>query len=279
MPWFYEHYKNASAVGINVKELIHEERSELQSIKVYETEAHGRMLTLDDMVMVTELDEFAYHELLAHVPLGLHAQPRSVLVVGGGDGGSVREALKHPSVERVVQCEIDERVTRVCQEHLPSVASALADPRVELVFEDANAWIEGQVDAFDAILLDSTEPHGVGGAGAALFQRQFFGKLRAALRPGGLLSAQTESPFYCAELIRSVFGEMRAAFPHVHGYYGLVPTYPGGGWTFCLASESQPGPVDVTRADALDTRYYDAELAQGVFALPRFVRELVEGEA
>ena len=116
MTWFYEHYRDASAIGIHTTALVHEERSEFQSIKVFDTVAHGRLLTLDDMVMLTELDEFVYHEMLIHVPVCTHPSPRQVLVVGGGDGGCVREALKHPTVERVVQCEIDERVARVCQE-------------------------------------------------------------------------------------------------------------------------------------------------------------------
>ncbi len=276
MPWLFEHYKDASAVGINVDELVHEERNRWQTIKVYDSKVHGRVLTLDDMVMLTELDEFAYHELLTHVPLLAHPAPRDVLVVGGGDGGAVREALKHPSVDRVVLCEIDERVTRVCQEHIPSVASGLDDARVELVFENAVSWVKTQPGQFDAILVDSTEPQGTAGAGAELFQRAFFRDLHAALRGTGVLSAQTESPFYAPELVRSVFTEMRATFEHVRPYYGLVPTYPGGGWTYCLASDRPPSPPDPARIQGLETRYYNAELADGVFRLPTFIRDLAE---
>jgi spermidine synthase len=274
MPWFYEHYKDASAIGINTTRLVHEENNELQSIKVFETEGHGRLLTLDDMVMVTELDEFAYHELLTHVPLCRHPAPKEILVVGGGDGGTVREALKHPTVERVVLCEIDERVTRVCQEHIPSVADQLDDPRVELVFSDAVAWVKGQSDRFDGVLVDSTEPHGASGAGAELFRRAFFGSLRQSMRAGGVLGAQTESPFYCADLVEQVFGEMRSVFSNVHGYYGLVPTYPGGGWTFCFASDEAAPAVKADRFDGMTTRYVNAEMARGCFDLPTFIGRL-----
>jgi spermidine synthase len=273
MSWFYEHYRDTSAIGIHTTGLLHAEKSEFQSIAVHETAGHGRLLTLDDMVMVTELDEFVYHDLLTHVPLCVHPNPRQVLVVGGGDGGSVREVLKHASVERVVQCEIDERVTRVCQEFMPSIAGALEDPRVELVFADAAAYVKQHPGSFDAILVDSTEPIG---PAAALFAEEFFRDLEGALRPGGVISSQAESPFYAPEVVRDLFATVRRVFRSVHGYYGVIPTYPGGGWVFCLAShERGPDHVDLERAAALTTRYYSSAVARGAFMLPPFIAELV----
>jgi spermidine synthase len=273
MAWFYEHYRDISATGINTKSLLHAEKSEFQAIEVHETVGHGRLLTLDDMVMLTELDEFVYHDLLTHVPLCVHPNPRQVLVVGGGDGGTVREVLKHQGVERVVQCEIDERVTRVCQTHIPSVAGALEDPRVELVFADATAYVKQHRASFDAILVDSTEPIG---PAAALFAEEFFRDLSAALKPGGIISSQAESPFYAPEVVRDLFATVRRVFTQVHGYYGVIPTYPGGGWVFCLASDSlAPGHVDLERAAALSCRYYSPAVASGAFALPNFISKLV----
>jgi spermidine synthase len=273
MAWFYEHYRDISAIGIHTTGLLHAEKSEFQSIAVHETAGHGRLLTLDDMVMLTELDEFVYHDLLTHVPLCVHPDPREVLVVGGGDGGSVREVCKHPGVQRVVQCEIDERVTRVCQAHIPSVAGALDDPRVELVFADAAAYVKSQRGRFDAILVDSTEPIG---PAAALFAEEFFRDLKAALRPGGVISSQAESPFYAPEVVRELFATVRRVFTQVHGYFGVVPTYPGGGWVFCMASDTLgPDDVDLERAAALTSRYYSPTIAGGAFALPPFIAELV----
>jgi len=273
MAWFYEHYRNASAIGLNTTGLVHGEQSTFQRIEVHETVGHGRLLTLDGMVMLTELDEFVYHDLLTHVPLCTHAEPRHVLVVGGGDGGCVREALKHPSVERVVQCEIDERVTRVCQQYIPSVAAALEDPRVELRFEDAVAYVHSHPRTFDVVVVDSTEPLG---PAQALFESPFFASIQRALRPGGVMAAQAESPFYATDVVRGLFRAARQVFRSVNGYYGVVPTYPGGLWTFCLASALRgPADIDIERAAYIDTRYFGPRLARGCFDLPPFVDALV----
>jgi spermidine synthase len=273
MTWFYEHYRDASAVGIHTTTPVHEEQSTFQHIAVFDTVAHGRMLILDGMVMLTELDEFAYHDLLTHVPLAIHPQPRSVLIVGGGDGGCVREALRHPSVERVVLCEIDERVTRVCQEFLPSVAGSLEDPRVELEFSDAVDYVKRHAAAFDCVLIDSTEPIG---PAAALFESKFHAAVDRALTPDGVMAAQAESPYYAAETVRDFFGAARRSYARVEGYAGVVPTYPGGLWTFCLGSRGRgPESIDVERLRAIAPRYFGAENARASFHLPPFVRELV----
>lgn len=276
MPWLYETYHDLSSIGIHVTDKLHEEQSPFQKIEVYETRGHGRLLLLDGMVMLTELDEFVYHELISHVPLCIHPAPRRVLVVGGGDGGSVREVLRHPEVERVTLCEIDERVTRVCQQWIPAVAGRLDDPRVDLVFADAVDYVRRHPASFDAILVDSSEPIG---PAAGLFRADFFADLRRALRPGGIVSAQTESPFYAADTVRSVFAELRSVFPRVHAYYGCIPTYPSGCWTFALAADVLgPDDLDRTRARAVAGRYFGPSLGTGAFCLPEFIRRLVEGD-
>jgi spermidine synthase len=274
MDWYYEPYKEITAVGIRIRELVHAERSAYQEIKVYDTLGHGRLLTLDGMVMLTELDEFVYHDLITHLPLCMHADPKRVLVIGGGDGGSVREILKHPSVEQVVLCEIDERVTRVCQRYIPSVAGHLEDPRVALQFADGVEFVRAHEAAFDVIVVDSSEPEG---PAAGLFRRAFFADLRRALRPGGVIAAQTESPFYSAATVRDVYNELRSVFREVHPCFGPVPTYPGGTWTWALASDTRtPVMLDRARAAALRCRYFNLDIAAGAFALPNFIRELVD---
>lgn len=275
MPWFHETYHDISAIGIHTAERLHAEQSPYQTIEVHGTKGHGRLLLLDGMVMLTELDEFVYHELIAHVPLCIHPDPKRVLVVGGGDGGTVREVLKHRGVERVVLCEIDERVTRVCQQWIPAVAGALNDPRVELVFADAVQYVRDHAGSFDAILVDSSEPIG---PAAGLFAGSFFADLRRALRPGGVIAAQTESPFYAADTVRDVFREIRTAFPRVHAFYGCIPTYPSGCWTFAFASDGRgPDDLDPARAAAVTGRYFNPDLARGAFLLPEFIRRLVDG--
>lgn len=273
MPWLYETYHDLSAIGIHITDKLHEEQSPYQKIEVYDTRGHGRLLLLDGMVMLTELDEFVYHELISHIPLCIHPDPRRVLVVGGGDGGTVREVLRHPGVERVVLCEIDERVTRVCQRWIPAVAGRLDDPRVELVFADAVEYVRTHPGSFDAVLVDSSEPIG---PAAGLFRAEFFADLRRALRPGGIVSAQTESPFYAADTVRSVFAELGSVFSRVHAYYGCIPTYPSGCWTFALAGDTRgPEHLDLARTSAVAGRYVGPSLGAGVFNLPEFIRQLV----
>jgi spermidine synthase len=173
-----------------------------------------------------------------------------------------------------VLCEIDERVTRVCQQWIPSVAGALEDPRVELVFADAVEYVRRHTGVFDAVLVDSSEPIG---PAAGLFEGSFFADLRRALRPGGIVSAQTESPFYAADTVRNVFREIRGVFQQVHGYIGSIPTYPSGCWTFALASdERSPAMLDERRAAALRCKYFNLGIARGAFALPEFARLLID---
>ncbi|RMF22525.1 MAG: polyamine aminopropyltransferase, partial [Deltaproteobacteria bacterium] len=245
--WFVEQDNGSTRLSMRVARLLHEERSPYQKISVYDTPFFGLMLAIDDIIMLTERDEFVYHEMLVHVPLLSLDAPRSVLIIGGGDCGCLREALKHPSLERAVQCEIDERVTRVCAEHFPWVQQAIDDPRAELVFADGVSYVAEHPGEFDAIIVDSTDPVG---AGAALFRSPFYRSAAAALRPGGILTAQGESPHWDAGLVAAIHAELRAAFAHVTGYLCMTPSYPSGCWNLAFASDRarRPGPADDDRA-------------------------------
>lgn len=277
--WVQEEDAAGARHAIRVRERLHHEQSDFQDIAVYDSAFFGRVLTLDGLVMFTERDEFVYHEMLAHVPLCSMPDPKSVLVIGGGDTGIIREVVRHPSVERVVQCEIDERVTRVCEMFFDWVKPTIEDPRVELVFDDGVAYMEQNTDAFDLIIVDSTDPIG---PAVGLFQRDFYRKVAASLRKGGVMVAQTESPHWAAKLVGPIYKEIRVAFKHVSAYMGFIPTYPSGSWCWAYASNDRKRDdfVDAKRLAEISRgcRYYNAGVHDGAFRLPTFAARAVAGE-
>jgi spermidine synthase len=277
--WFTEEDSGSVRLGLRVSERLHEETTPYQHLAVYQTRFFGKVLTLDNLIMLTERDEFVYHEMLTHVPLCSIQEPKAVLVIGGGDCGIIREALRHPSVERVVQCEIDERVTRVCETYFDWVAPTITDPRVDLQFADGVAYIERHAGEFDLIIIDSTDPIG---PAVGLFQREFYGKVAGALKPGGIMVAQTESPHWGAKLVGPIYGEIRQAFTNVHAYVGFIPTYPSGMWCWAYASNDRTPATFFTnaRARALSAacRYYNPAIQSAAFALPTFAARAVDGE-
>lgn len=276
--WFTEEDFGAIRLGIRVRERLHREESEFQEIAVYDTGFFGRMLTLDGCVMFTERDEFVYHEMLTHVPLVTIPEPTDVLVIGGGDCGILREALKHPSVRRAVLSEIDPRVTEVCAEHFPWVDAVRRDPRTTLAFEDGVAFIERHAATFDLIVIDSTDPVG---PAVGLFQREFYAKVARALKPGGVMVAQTESPHWAAGVVTDIYREIGHAFADVHAYMGYIPTYPSGSWCWAYASNGRTPTAfvdrDRARAIAESCLYYNLDIQSGAFALPTFAAQTVEG--
>ena len=277
--WYHEQFHGAVRFAVRAQEHLHSEHSEFQKIDVYQSEFFGKFLTLDNLMMLTERDECVYHEMLVHVPLLSMPAPRSVLVIGGGDMGCAREALAHPSVERVVQCDIDERVTRVCEQFFDWPATVASDPRLELHFADGAAFLRESEGAFDLIIVDSTDPIG---PAVTLFEPEFYATARRALRPGGVLTAQTESPHWSARAMAWVHGNLRQVFPRVHPYLGSIPTYPSGGWSWAFASVDRDPhqEFDLGRAEAIAarTRYYTPDLQRGAFALPKHVQRALAGE-
>jgi spermidine synthase len=276
--WFYEEDQGSSRFALKVAEHLHSERSDWQKIDVYRSAFHGKVLTLDDLVMLTERDEFVYHEMLVHVPLCAMENPQRVLIIGGGDCGCIREALRHATIERIVQCEIDERVTRICEEQFDWVSATIADPRVELVFDDGVKYIEDHEAEFDLIVIDSTDPIG---PAVGLFLADFYRKAAGALRPGGVMAAQTESPFWYPVALGRIHGQLRRAFTHVEHYWGSIPTYPSGSWSWGFASrDRRPGDYfDESRAADIErhTRYWNSGIQRACFQLPNFVRRALEG--
>jgi spermidine synthase len=278
--WVRERFLDKFEQGYRVSEVLHFSRSEFQEISVVTTEALGRMLLLDGMIMTTERDEFIYHELISHIPLLAHPNPKRVLVIGGGDGGTIREVLKHPSVEKAVLCEIDGDVIDVCRKYLPSIAGKLDDPRVEIVVRDGAAYIAEHANTFDAILIDSTDPIG---PGEKLFTESFYRSVLAALTENGVMACQSESPIAVPDECIRINRLLRSVFPYVQTYTACVPTYPSGqwSWTFCSRGLRPLDAINESVADMLakDCKYYNRQVHQAVFALPNNMRPLFEVQA
>ena len=265
-------------LSLKLAKTLYSARSEFQQVDVVETTGYGRMLLLDGLVMTTEHDEFVYHEMIAHIPMLAHPHPQRVLVIGGGDGGTVREVLKHPTVQEVVLCEIDGLVIDACKEYLPTIAGQLADPRVTVNVADGVAYMAEQTDAFDVILIDSTDPMG---PGEGLFTEPFYNNVKKALKSGGVVAAQTESPWANQPEMQKVYKVLQAVFPRVDCYIGHIPTYPGALWSWGVAQKAGLSPVaqlDMTRIDAIEntTKYYNRDVHTAAFALPNYVKSLLK---
>ena len=271
--WYTEKQTSHLGFSCKIKETLYRAQTEYQEIAVLDTFQFGRMLVLDGMVQTTVADEFVYHEMIVHIPLRTHPYPRAVLVIGGGDGGAVREISRYPQVEKITLAEIDPRVVEASKRFLPELSSALDDSRLEIKIADGIEHIRSLQEAYDIIIVDSTEPVG---PAVGLFASSFYEAVFRALKPEGILVAQTESPFFNAELIRTVFRRIKAVFPRTHLYLAPVPTYPGGLWSFTLGSKHHHPLEPQGRFVPQGARYYTPQIHDSSFSLPRFVQELLE---
>ena len=271
--WGEEVQDGAYGMKWRAKELLFRGKSEFQSVEVYETLSHGRMLLIDGLLMTSERDEFVYHEMIAHVPLFLHPKPRRVLVIGGGDGGTVRETLKHPSVEHVDLVEIDGMVVDAAKTFLPTTSACLSDPRVSVRIEDGVKHMAAAGEPYDVILIDSTDPIG---PAAPLFGPEFYGNVKRRLTEGGIVVAQGECPFYRLDVQKALADVVTGAFGRaaLYNYHNL--TYPGGLWSFVIAGKTPRdlAAPDASRVAALQPqlRYYNLETHKAAFALPEFMK-------
>ena len=265
------------ALSLQVDEVLYSNKSQFQQIDLYQTRSHGRMLVLDGIIQLTERDEFGYQEMMAHVPLFAHPNPETVLVIGGGDGGVLREVGKHSPVKQIDFCEIDPEVIAVSKKFLPGMACGFDDPRVNIHIRDGNAFVRECHQVYDVIIVDSSDPVG---PGEALFERPFYENLKQALRPGGVVATQGESFFLHQECVENLIRITRELFP-VRGYANiLVPTYPGGHIGVCLGSLGtelvKPArEIPATVQDRL--KYYSRQVHEAAFVLPHFARKMMEG--
>jgi spermidine synthase len=270
--WFIEEQAPGMALALKATGTIYREKTKYQDLTVIETVDAGRALVLDDCIMTSDMDEFIYHEMIAHVPLCTHPSPEKVLVVGGGDGGSIREILKHGSVKEAVLAEIDERVVEAAKRYLPNTSCRLDDPRCQVMIGDGFQHVNTHPGEYDVILCDSTDPVG---PGIVLFSEEFYRGVYSSLKDDGIFVAQTESPFYYGDLLARVSKTLKAIFPIVKTYVTVMPTYPGALWTFTLASKRYD-PVECVRRLDLETKFYTPELHKASFVLPQMVKDIVD---
>jgi spermidine synthase len=272
--WYTEKQTESFGITAKITKTYVHEQTDFQQLDMIETEEFGTMLVLDGMVMTTVRDEFVYHEMVAHPVLSTHPDPEHVLVVGGGDGGVIREVMKHPKVKKAVLVDIDGKVIEYSKTYLPSIAGELDNPRVEVLVGDGFMHIHDRKNAYDVIMVDSTEPVG---PAANLFTRGFYQGIYEALKEDGIFVAQTDNPWFKAELIKSVNRDVKEVFPIVRVYGANIPTYPSGLWTFTMGSKTyDPLEVEESSIPELATKYYTPRLHKAAFVLPKFVEDLVK---
>lgn len=276
--WFTEMHTPNVKMSIRVDKQLYTEDSEFQRIDVFQSEEFGRFLTLDGIMMLTEKDEFIYHEMITHVAMASNPNVKKVLVIGAGDGGTIRELTRYKTIERIDMVEIDERVVAVCREYLRKTACRLDDSRVHIYYEDGLKYVRRKENEYDLIIVDSTDPFG---PGEGLFTSEFYGNCFNALTKNGILVNQHESPYYSddARAMQRAHRRIKEFFPICKVYQAHIPTYPSGHWLFGYASKT----VDPLKADAerwnalgLETRYYNTDLHKGCFMIPNYVKELLE---
>jgi spermidine synthase len=272
--WIKEAQIEDAAMIYKVRETLVRKQTEYQDLAIVESDRFGRMLLLDGIVQTTIADEYVYHEMISHIPLFTHPNPEKVLVVGGGDGGAIREVLKHPSVKKAVLCEIDRCVVEECMKYLPEISCELENPRCEVFIGDGIKYVHEHKNEFDVIIVDSTDPFG---AAEGLFGGSFYKEISECLTKDGIFVAQTETPFYLPEVVRKVFSDAREVFPVTKLFMAAIPTYPGGYWSFTIGSKLyDPEEADVPKELGFETRYYTPKLHRACFALPKYVEELIK---
>lgn len=275
--WYTENHTDNVRFSMKVKKQLYSHKSPFQQIDIFETEEFGKLLTIDGLVMITEKDEFIYHDMIVHVPIATNLDIKNVLVIGAGDGGTVRELTRYKSIEKIDMVEIDELVVKACKKYIPLTASKLDDKRVNLYFEDGIKFVEGKENMYDLIIVDSTDPIG---PGEGLFTNEFYNNCFKALTEKGILVNQNESPYYdrdAKEMIRA-HKKIKNIFPICEAYQYNIPTYPSGHWLFGFASKKLHPVKDLDKDKwnslGLKTKYYNTDIHVGSFMLPTYVKDM-----
>ncbi len=283
--WYSEKHTDNVKLSIKVNKHLHSEQSNFQRIDIFDSLEFGKFLTLDGFMMLTERDEFIYHEMITHVPMATHPNPKHILVIGAGDGGVVRELVKYKGIETIDLVEIDERVVEVCKEYLPQTACCFGDERLNIYYQDGLKFVRKCENKYDTIIVDSTDPFG---PGEGLFTKEFYGNCYKALKEDGIMVNQHESPFYQDDAIamKRAHNRIVKSFPISRVYQVHIPTYPSGHWLFGVASKKYHPVKDMKVMSwkhlNIETKYYNTNLHKGSFFLPTYVenmlKECEEGE-
>lgn len=280
--WFTEKHTNNRGITLRVKETLHTETSNFQEMLILDTYEYGKVMILDDIIMLTEKDEFIYHEMITHLPLYSHPNPQKVLIIGGGDGGTLREVVKHPSVTEAVLVEIDEMVIEGSKKFFPQVAEGFHSPKTKIIVGDGIRFIKETQDKYDLIIIDSTDPIG---PAIGLFHKEFYQNCYNCLKDDGMLVCQSETPFLAEQSVYfcDIQKNLKEIFPFVHPYLNYIPTYPSGVWSLTLASKKySPGrdqQINRFFNDKFNLKYYNEQIHQSSLVMPNFVFKMIENHS
>ena len=269
--WLTEYSTDNLKLSMRAKALLHSEKTPYQDLLIADTYEYGKVLMLDGAYQLTERDEFTYSEMMAHVPVCAHRNPENVLIIGGGDGAIMREVLKHDCVKKCTLIDIDERVIESSKKYLPFAGCSFSDERADVKCMDAMKFIRETSERYDVVIIDSTDPVDFA---AGLFRADFYADVKRVMTPDAMLSELTESPFTDTDLMTQAISEMRKVFPLVKVYWGVVPTYPSGMWTYGLASMKDD--PEKPKREVSPTKYYTKEIHRASFILPPFLADMVK---
>lgn len=272
--WIYESHTPGYEVRWRITNILHQENTPFQKLDVVETVELGKALILDGALQISERDEFIYHEMIAHVPMLSHPHPERVLIIGGGDGGTLREAARHPELRSVDMVEIDKQVIEASKRFFPQVACALTDERLNLYIADGIEFARSKNGPYDVIIVDSSDPVG---PAEQLFTEEFYRNLSNLLDKDGMLVVQSESPLFYEEYFKNAYNNMEKVFPITQVYTASIPTYVSGPWTFTVGSkEYRADTIADNRVVPRSLKYYNKEIHQASFALPEFIRQMLD---
>jgi spermidine synthase len=272
--WATEIYKD-TALSYTIEKKLYDKKSKFQRIEIYKTKEHGNLMALDGCFMLTEREEFIYHEMMVHLPLFAHPNPEKVMVIGGGDGGTVREVLKHNTVKQVDFVEIDEEVYKVSKKYFKTLTNGLEkDGRVNFLFTDGIKFVDETMEKYDVILIDSTDPSDVSGG---LFTDEFYRNAQKTLNKNGIIVAQSEDPFFDAAFINRLHKRLKRIFKIVRLYLAFIPTYPSGCWSFTFVSDDLTPEIKRNEKSKISgLKYYNKDVHKGSLLLPEFIKGIIK---